>query len=647
MHFRKDINGLRAIAVVAVLLFHLEPAWLPGGFAGVDVFFVISGYLMTGIIFSGLQQQQFSLLKFYIARANRIIPALAVLCLVLLAWGYFYLTPWEYRSLGKHAASSAGFVSNLIYWLESGYFDAASKQKWLLHTWSLSVEWQFYLLYPLLLLILARLMPLRWLKWLIVISTAAAFAYSVFAARHSPSAAYFLLPARAWEMLMGGIAFLFPWQLAVKYKVWLERLGFSAILCSYALYSEHSPWPGMLALLPVGGVFLIIQAQREQSLLSQNSLLQQLGSSSYSLYLWHWPVVVFGAYYNLPYWPLFGLLLSLLLGALSYRYIETLSFPKVSRLRDLPKVVPLYLALLAIGSASLMFYQQGANLWLSRQSPVTQTTYQLLSAHNFEKTDWGAAVRAKQDLAPCRFNTDQLSAAVKQRLQQCYQRHGQGVLVLGDSHAIDLYGMLASRFSADFLVGITSVGCRPHKPDPACQYEAVYQYLKQQPVFAHVIFEQGGFYLLRDNQDLPGSRQMFAALAVTEPISGISIDTTAVQQVMQYLQQLSQYANVSWFGSRIEPHFSQRQLLQHGCANAFSLRPGQAEPFLALDSYISRQLPDTGRVRFISQNALLQFDFHTDLMNCQALYWDDGDHFSADGELYFGQRLPDDFLQFN
>jgi len=134
MKFRKDINGLRAIAVIAVVLFHFNESWLPGGFAGVDVFFVISGFLMTGIILKGIEQENFSILKFYVARANRIIPALAVLCSVLLLFGWFYLGPVEYRALGKHVTSSMGFLSNMVYFLESGYFDAASHGKWLLHT---------------------------------------------------------------------------------------------------------------------------------------------------------------------------------------------------------------------------------------------------------------------------------------------------------------------------------------------------------------------------------------------------------------------------------------------------------------------------------------------------------------------------------
>ena len=157
MKYRNDINGLRAIAVFAVLIFHFNENLLPGGFAGVDVFFVISGYLMTAIIFKGLEKNDFSIQKFYLARAKRIIPALTALCLVMLIFGWFNLIPIEYKELSNHASSSLIFLSNYTYLNELNYFDSASKTKWLLHTWSLSVEWQFYMIYPLMLVVLSKL----------------------------------------------------------------------------------------------------------------------------------------------------------------------------------------------------------------------------------------------------------------------------------------------------------------------------------------------------------------------------------------------------------------------------------------------------------------------------------------------------------
>ena len=218
MQFRKDINGLRAIAVLAVVLFHFNASWLPGGFAGVDVFFVISGFLMTGIIFRGINQGDFSVLKFYIARANRFIPALAVLCVALLLFGWFYLGPTEYRALGKHVAGSMAFLSNVFYWMEAGYFDAASHEKWLLHTWSLSAEWQFYILYPLILVVLRKFMSAKKVKIAVLLITILCFIFSVIATYKWPSFSYYLLPTRAWEMLIGGIAYLYPFKLKENRK---------------------------------------------------------------------------------------------------------------------------------------------------------------------------------------------------------------------------------------------------------------------------------------------------------------------------------------------------------------------------------------------------------------------------------------------
>ncbi len=157
MNFRKDINGLRAIAVIAVVIFHFYPSLLTGGFAGVDVFFVISGFLMTGIIFRGLNKNNFSILEFYISRANRIIPPLAILCLALLIFGYFFTTTWDYKTVGRDVSTSMLFISNFMFSMRGGYFDTTDN--FLLHTWSLSVEWQFYIIYPVLIVLFNKFFP--------------------------------------------------------------------------------------------------------------------------------------------------------------------------------------------------------------------------------------------------------------------------------------------------------------------------------------------------------------------------------------------------------------------------------------------------------------------------------------------------------
>ena len=322
MQFREDINGLRAIAVIAVVLFHFNADWMPGGFAGVDVFFVISGFLMTGIIFRGMEKKEFSILKFYISRANRIIPALVVLCFVLLIFGWFYLIPLDYKTLGKHAISSMGFLSNLTYWRESGYFDASAHEKWLLHTWSLSVEWQFYIIYPIVLVVMKRFLSLNMMKKIILLGAVLGFALSAIATQKWPIASFFLLPTRAWEMLIGGLAFLYPINFKEKQKKVFGWVGILFIFCSFFLISKETPWPGYLAIFPVLGSYMLIQAQ-SNNFITCNKVFQNIGDWSYSIYLWHWPFVVAIYYFSMNKSFIYlCIILSVLLGFLSYKYIE-------------------------------------------------------------------------------------------------------------------------------------------------------------------------------------------------------------------------------------------------------------------------------------------------------------------------------------
>ncbi|PSV30190.1 acyltransferase [Photobacterium sp. GB-27] len=362
MKFRTDINGLRALAVIAVVLFHFNPSWVPGGFAGVDVFFVISGFLMTGIIFRGLENNSFSIINFYVARANRIIPALSVVCLALLIFGWFYLTPLDYRALGKHVASSMGFVSNIIYWRESGYFDAVAHSKWLLHTWSLSVEWQFYMIYPVVLVLLKKCISLTNIKRLLIVGTVIGFIFSAYATYRWPNPAYFLLPTRAWEMMMGGLAFLYPLQnIKETSKKYLEWVGIALILASYAFISKDNLWPGYLALIPVLGAYLIIIANRNGSVITDNVVMQKVGLWSYSIYLWHWPVVVFGYYFEMQHWEWIGIPLSVILGFCSYKLIEKVDIKKLSTLYFLIVTSSFLIFLLYNNKTQNLSFNQKAN----------------------------------------------------------------------------------------------------------------------------------------------------------------------------------------------------------------------------------------------------------------------------------------------
>jgi len=353
MQFRNDINGLRAIAVIAVVLFHFNESWMPGGFAGVDVFFVISGFLMTRIIFRGIEQENFSVLKFYVARANRIIPALAVLCFFLLTFSYFWLSNYNFSVLNKHIFSSITFISNIVYLTETGYFDVLSREKWLLHTWSLSVEWQFYIIYPVVLVAMGKIMSIKTMKMTVLFGTILGFVFCVIATYRWPSFSYYLLPTRAWEMLIGGVAYLSPFVLGNKRKKLVEWLGLALILGTYFFISKETPWPGYLAIFPVLGAFLIIQSQRNDSIITSNVVFQKIGAWSYSIYLWHWPIVVAIYYFSLSaIFVYLGIIISIFIGWLSFEFVER---TKVNKFKLVMFLFVLFISLYVVIERNISF----------------------------------------------------------------------------------------------------------------------------------------------------------------------------------------------------------------------------------------------------------------------------------------------------
>ncbi|EFK4097532.1 acyltransferase [Escherichia coli] len=320
-NFRKDINGLRAIAVIAVVIFHYSSGYLKGGFAGVDVFFVISGFLMTSIILRGLSDNSFSIVSFIKNRITRIVPALIFIVFIVLIVGYLFFGPVIYQKIGKHSIGSLLFVSNIMYRNEAGYFDIASKSKFLLHTWSLSVEWQFYILYPIALSVLGKFISIRHIKRILLICTALSFAASIAITEYRPTSAYFMIYSRAWEMMLGGLAFAYPISTKRVSGVFLEIFGLFLIIGSFIFIDEETPWPGYVSFIPVIGAYLCISARNDNSLLS-NVVFQKIGLWSYSIYLMHWPILVFLKQNDIEVSFLLYLSIVIVLSIISFELIE-------------------------------------------------------------------------------------------------------------------------------------------------------------------------------------------------------------------------------------------------------------------------------------------------------------------------------------
>jgi peptidoglycan/LPS O-acetylase OafA/YrhL len=298
--YRPDIDGLRAVAVVAVLGFHAFPDAFPGGFTGVDIFFVISGFLISGIILGEMQAGTFTFGQFYARRIRRIFPALGLVLAATLLLGWLCLSPYEYEELGGHVAAGAGFVSNLLLFHESGYFDTDSALKPLLHLWSLGVEEQYYLVWPLLLFALRR--HIRSIFWLILAVAAASFTLNILLVHRQPSADFYLPATRFWELMIGSIA---AWRdlysandsrISSPASNLMACAGAGLLVLAFALVHDGNGFPGWWALLPTAGAVLLIQAGPAawiNKTVLANRAAVYIGLISYPLYLWHWPLLTY------------------------------------------------------------------------------------------------------------------------------------------------------------------------------------------------------------------------------------------------------------------------------------------------------------------------------------------------------------------
>jgi peptidoglycan/LPS O-acetylase OafA/YrhL len=373
--YRPDIDGLRAVAVGVVLLFHAFPARLPGGFVGVDVFFVISGYLISGIILGAHADGRFAFANFYARRMRRIFPALAVVLAAVLIGGWIFLYADDYARLGKHAAAGAAFLSNIAFWQEASYFDVAADLKPLLHLWSLGVEEQFYLVWPVMLIVASR-----WRRGpliaTLVIGTIS-FLIAIYTVRIDRTPAFYAPWNRFWELLAGATlacieadAALDAWWNRIISTKWLPDVaaivGGIAIVAGVALINQNRVFPGLWVMLPVGGTFLLMtagpRAWINRAILSQRVVVF-IGLISYPLYLWHWPLLSFASILagDIPPATLrLGLLaVSVLLAWLTYQIVER---PIRFGSRGRVAVPALAVAMSAVCAAGVVIYRSGGVL---------------------------------------------------------------------------------------------------------------------------------------------------------------------------------------------------------------------------------------------------------------------------------------------
>jgi peptidoglycan/LPS O-acetylase OafA/YrhL len=468
MKYRREIDGLRALAVVPVILFHAGFETFSGGFVGVDVFFVISGYLITTIILTELEQDKFSIVNFYERRARRILPALFLVMLVCIPFAWFWLLPSAMKDFSQSLVAVSVFASNILFWRESGYFAPAAELKPLLHTWSLAVEEQYYLIFPLFLMLTWRLGK-RWILVLLVAVFIASFATAQWASIAKPAAAFYLLPTRGWELLIGAFA---AFYLSKSNRTEFARsvgeicgwLGLVLILYAVFAYSKTTPFPGVYALAPTVGTVLIILFATQQTTIGQfvgNKAFVGVGLISYSAYLWHQPLFAFARERSLtePSQLVFGILslAALVLAYFTWRFVEA-PFRKKGTFNRFK--IFLYASIASIffiifGLVGNFYQEKITSVRFNENQIFTITSASLspkrLSCH-FPRTDQAL------EREPCKYFSDNVKVAV-----------------IGNSHATELaYSLATILKSKDVgIVQHTMSGCNhnynvPSESDSIC-----------------------------------------------------------------------------------------------------------------------------------------------------------------------------------
>lgn len=446
-NFRADINGLRAWAVTSVILFHFSVSGFQGGFVGVDIFFVISGYLMTGIMARSLEKNgKIHILDFWMARARRILPALIILCAFLIIIGWMILIPIDYKKLATQSVSALGFFSNILFWSQSGYFDTESHEKLLLHTWSLSVEWQYYIILPILFIILWRIRPDRkFINLAQIFLFVVSLVLSLLLSAYYPSSSFFMIHTRAWEFLAGGIIALSENKILLSLiaRRVLSGVGFALIAFSVFIFSDKNVWPGYLATIPVLGASLIISSSVQNSIFISNKFIQRIGDWSYSLYLWHWPFASALFYLNMvgsiiPV--IISIILTLAFGCASYRYVESVARYRLVKLPRLWEMASIAIAVLIVVLPSVFIRQT----W-GVPSRVSERVNQIIAEEakrNPRMKECDGSIMTE----PC-----------------LYGGNKPGVIVFGDSHAGALIRAV-ERHLPDKSLGVldwTLSGCPP------------------------------------------------------------------------------------------------------------------------------------------------------------------------------------------
>lgn len=645
LKYRAEVDGLRALAVLPVVAFHAEVPGFLGGFLGVDVFFVISGYLITGLIAADLDRGQFSVGYFYERRIRRILPALFVVLLFSAIAALLTLNPSTIHAFGLSLMSVIGFVSNFYFWQSTGYFGNAAELTPLLHTWSLSVEEQFYVLFPLLLsMIWSR--GRHFVVLLIVILAVTSLALAEWGWRHDASANFFLAPSRGFELLLGALVALSPRQALLEraglvLSTWAAIGSLALLLVSLYVFDGSTPHPGLMTLLPVAGtvgVLLFCDGKGPAGALLTNRYLVGIGLISYSLYLWHQPLFVFARLY-MPMGP-GPVVLTLMTVAsfgiawLSWRYIEQpfRNRQLIERRHVLTLAGTASVALLSLGGAFVIW----GDVPLRSVDPESYQRYLVIK---------DAALSNRQMASGgCHFWSDTISEDFRRAFERCTEQYGKAALVIGDSNGMDLYNAVARNTLYPFVASVSRESCRAHdmigwRPPHPCPYADLETFVAEHASAIHVVlYTQAPDRLFNATWS-----KGYLGLPYMLEARPSDLSELAVSQVVSYLSRLRTQSGIPVILVGMVPplakdpnQFDFRIPIADQAKAAYS--PHLATLSSHADAVLKSKSLEQG-VGYLSKMEAFEMQLPEEVFIDGHLNFSDRRHLTAAGEIYFGSRL--------
>ena len=642
-----QVQFLRSLSIALVIAYHSDVALISGGFIGVDIFFVVSGYVMSYKYHQLLLSGDISWLSFILKRAIRLLPAyISVLGVALLAF-YFIAIPSDLEVAADSSFWSALFLSNVHFWKSANYFSLDTAYNPFSHLWSLSVEWQYYSLLPIgYLLLRSREHQFTRLLFLTAILS---FVLAWWATIDKPVGAFYLLPTRIWEFSLGMLAhqinrnpntFTFGVRNRLMSNPWVTTfalsLGTSAIVGSGIAFNSATPTPGPLLFVPCFGALLVILVGNGASLgfgnIFRSHINIWLSSISYSLYLWHQPILAtanqFGPV-NDEFFLTFALvLMSILLAHLTMRYIE--SPAKRLLILNSKRIGLAFGALILIlGFAFFISTQRGfESRYLETLTSAQKSTYLELFGPN-------APSHSPLD---CVLTTEELTPEFIDQFRTCAATHGPAILVLGDSHAPNYFNMLRSIAQGRHIAMVAKPGCRVSDLRVDCPFDDVTQLINtNQEAIERVFYVQAGFYLFKDKLINQNGRILFSR----SKIQDYEIDSLGALRIFNYFSKIYQPDKIVLIGPRMNVHVSRNYLfaLSKQCENREGSKNFSVieQNYMRLDNYLS-EASRAHSIAYLSMIDSTTFDANTDIASCDQSLWIDGDHWSRAGEEYFGGR---------